>query len=193
MAVRLGARWIGVVFAGGPRAVTVERAREVVRAAGPVPVIGVFKSLDAGQILDLCERSGVAGAQLHGGVTEPLAAALRRAGREVLAVARLAGEPDLVRLSDLRRLGVPILVEPRVAGALGGSGVALPVELARRARAALDRHPMFLAGGLTPETVAAAVRAARPDAVDVSSGVEQIPGVKDHTRMARFLEALGWG
>ncbi|HXG44870.1 MAG TPA: phosphoribosylanthranilate isomerase [Gemmatimonadales bacterium] len=192
-AVRLGARWIGVVFAGGPREVTPERAREVVRGAAPVPVIGVFKSLDAGQILHLRDRSGVAGAQLHGGITEQLAATLCREGLEVLAVARLADDRDLARLPELRRLGVPILVEPRVAGALGGTGVALSLDLARRARAALDGHPMFLAGGLTPETVAAAVRAARPDAVDVSSGVEQIPGVKDHTRMARFLEALGWG
>lgn len=192
-AARLGARWIGVVFAGGPRAVTPERAREVVRGAGPVPVIGVFKSLDAGQILQLRDRSGIAGAQLHGGITAELAATLRSEGLEVLAVARLASDRDLARLPELRRLGVPILVEPRVAGALGGTGIALSGGLARRARAALDGHPMFLAGGLTPETVAAAVRAARPDAVDVSSGVEQIPGVKDHTRMARFLEALGWG
>jgi phosphoribosylanthranilate isomerase len=51
---------------------------------------------------------------------------------------------------------------------------------------------MILAGGLTAETVGAIVRLVRPDAVDVSSGVEQIPGIKDPQRMSRFLEALGW-
>ncbi len=92
----------------------------------------------------------------------------------------------------MRESGAPILVEPRVPGVLGGSGVPLDLDLARAARERLAGHPMWLAGGLTPQTVRIAVDAVSPDAVDVSSGVEQIPGIKDHTSLARFLEALQW-
>ncbi len=190
-AVRLGASYLGVIFAGGPRAMDALRAREIVQAAGALPVFGVFGSQGHAQILEVRDAAGLAGAQLHGGATPELVAGLQREGMRVLAVVRLAGEHDLDRLQALRELGCPLLIEPRVEGRLGGTGVALPLELAIRAREALAGHPMWLAGGLTPENVAEAVRIVRPDAVDVSSGVEQIPGVKDHRRMARFLEVVG--
>jgi phosphoribosylanthranilate isomerase len=107
-------------------------------------------------------------------------------------VARLADEQDLPKLELAQRVGVPVLVEPRIGGRLGGTGIQLSHQLARAARQRLAGHPMFLAGGLTPESVGDAVRQARPDAVDVSSGVEQIPGIKDHDKLARFLEVLRW-
>jgi phosphoribosylanthranilate isomerase len=191
-AVRLGARWLGVIFAGGPREVTPERAREVVSAAGDVPVIGVFATTDADAILRTRDAAGLAGAQLHGGAPPALVERLRAEGVEVITVARLAAPGELEGLDPLRRLGAPVLVEPRVPAGLGGTGAALSLELAEGARNQLGDHFMFLAGGLTPESVGAAIRAARPDAVDVSSGVEQIPGIKDHSRMARFMEAVQW-
>jgi phosphoribosylanthranilate isomerase len=189
-AVRLGASYLGVVFAGGPRQVTVEQARAIVRGAGQVPVIGVFGSQGSDEILRMRDQAGLAGAQLHGVVAPELVARLSDEGLLVLAVVRLAGEADLDRLDELKAMGCPLLVEPRVEGKLGGTGACLPLPLAVRARGRLAGHRMFLAGGLTPETIAEAVRVVRPDAVDVSSGVEQIPGIKDHHRMARFLEVL---
>jgi phosphoribosylanthranilate isomerase len=191
-AVHLGARYLGVIFAGGPRQIDEARADAIVKEAGEVPVIGVFGSQGSDEILGIRDRVGLAGAQLHGGATPEIVRHLAREGLLVLAVARLAGSSDLDRVRALQALDCPLLVEPRVEGRLGGSGVALPLDLARQARACLANHPMFLAGGLTPDNVADAVRAVGPDAVDVSSGVEQIPGVKDHRRMARFLEVLGW-
>jgi len=191
-AVRLGASYLGVIFAGGPRQVDIARAREIREAAGQVPVFGVFSSQSREEILDVRDRAGLAGAQLHGGATAELVHRLTGDGLRVLVVTRLTGLEDLPRLDVARSLGAPVLVEPRVSGSLGGTGVPLSLELARAARERLAGHPMLLAGGLTPESVGDAVRAARPDAVDVSSGVEQIPGVKDHDRMARFLEALQW-
>jgi phosphoribosylanthranilate isomerase len=191
-AVQLGASWLGVVFAGGPRLQTPERARQIVAAAGQVPVLGVFGSQGRDEILRTRDAARLAGAQLHGGASPDLVFALGREGMLVVAVARLAGPADLPELDPLTLLGVPILVEPRVAGRLGGSGAPLALETARAARERLRGHRMFLAGGLTPETVAQAVGAVRPDAVDVSSGVEQIPGIKDHNKLARFLEAVRW-
>jgi phosphoribosylanthranilate isomerase len=189
-AVRLGASYLGVVFAGGPREVSVAQARSIVAAAGAVPVLGIFGSQSREEMLHISRQAGLRGAQLHGATTGETAEALRQAGLLVVTVAHLAGDDDLPRLDVFARGGGPILVEPRVAGRLGGSGAALPLGLARRARARLAGCPMWLAGGLTPESVAGAVRQVGPAAVDVSSGVEQIPGIKDHDKLARFLEAL---
>lgn len=191
-AVRLGASYLGVIFAGGPREVTPERAREIREVAGQVPVFGVFSSRSREEILKVRDRAGLHGAQLHGGATPELVDQLQRDGLRVLVVVRVGGREDLDRLPELAAAGSPVLVEPRVAGRLGGSGVPLALDLARAARERLGGHPMFLAGGLTPETVQQAASLVRPHAVDVSSGVEQIPGIKDHNKLARFLEALGW-
>ncbi len=189
-AVQLGAAYLGVIFAGGPRQVSPERAQEIVAAAGHLPVFGVFGSQGSGEILRICEQAGLTGAQLHTGANAEFVTTLRAAGLEVLSVVRLGEASDLDQLDQQRHLGCPIIIEPRVAGKLGGTGVTLSLELARAARARLHDHRMFLAGGLTPENVAAAVAAVSPDAVDVSSGVEQIPGIKDRQRMADFLGAL---
>jgi phosphoribosylanthranilate isomerase len=140
----------------------------------------------------MIDRVGLAGAQLHGGAAPEVVARLLAAGLLVLPVLRLSGDADLDRLHTYQMVDCPLLIEPRVEGQLGGAGVPLPTELAVRARERLSGRRMFLAGGLTPENVADMVRAIRPDAVDVSSGVEQIPGLKDHYRMARFLEVLRW-
>ena len=189
-AVRLGASYLGVIFAGGPRQVSPDQARGIVEVAGHLPVFGVFGSQGTGEILQLCRQAGLAGAQLHGGATAATVALLRAEGLEVLAVVRLAGTGDLDQLDQQRDLDCPILVEPQISGRLGGTGVALSLELAQAARGRLRGRRMFLAGGLTPENVAAAVALVGPDAVDVSSGVEQIPGIKDLQLMRQFLGAL---
>jgi phosphoribosylanthranilate isomerase len=189
-AVRLGASYLGVIFAGGPRLVDSAQARSIVEAAGRIPVFGVFGSQGYAQILEVRDATGLAGAQLHGGASPALVDQLTRAGLLVVVVVKLAGSSDLARLTEQTGLGCPLLIEPRVEGKLGGAGVPLPVALAAEARSRLKKHPMWLAGGLTPDNVVEAVRVVRPDVVDVSSGVEQIPGIKDHQRMARFLEVL---
>lgn len=190
VAVHLGASYLGVIFAGGPRQVDAGRARSIVEVAGRIPVFGVFGSQGHAQILEVRDAAGLAGAQLHDGATPELVDQLKREGLLVVATVKLAGTTDLGRLAELASLGCPLLIEPRVEGKLGGTGVPLPLTLATQARSRLLGRPMWLAGGLTPENVAEAVRVVQPDVVDVSSGVEQIPGIKDYQRMARFLEVL---
>ena len=185
-----GAAYLGVVLASGPRRVSFARAAEIVAASRSVPVLGVFGSQPVLEILAAVRDIGLAGAQLHGAHTREDAARLQEAGLIVWRVVRIASPADLETLAEASLDAETVLVEPRVAHAEGGSGVALDLSVAVEARRRLAGVRMALAGGLGPETVARAAALVGPDTVDVSSGVESLPGIKDHEKIARFLEAV---
>ncbi len=189
-AAAAGADYLGVVFADGPRRITAAAAGEIRAAAAGVPVFGVFGDQPVAEILRIARSAGLVGAQLHGAYTETDAARLRAEHVMVWRVLRLAAAPDLDLVSATARHADAVLVEPRVAHAAGGSGTALDRTLAIGARARLHGIVMVLAGGLTPDTVGEAVALVRPDVVDVSSGVECLPGRKDPHKITRFLEAV---
>jgi phosphoribosylanthranilate isomerase len=188
-AVAARAAYLGVVFAGGPRLVTAAQAAAIRAMAGEVPVFGVYGDQPVGRILELSRAAGLAGAQLHGGYRREDAARLRAAGLRVWRVVRIAAPADLDRLAEASDDADAVLVEPRVEHALGGAGVSLDLAVAREARGRLAGVTMVLAGGLTPGSVAEAVALVRPEVVDVSSGVEHLPGIKDPEKIARFMEA----
>ena len=152
-AAEAGAAYLGVVFAGGPRVVTSGRARELVEAAAGVPVIGVFAGQSTEEILQISEQAQLSGAQLHGAYSRAVASRLRGAGLQVWRVVRIAAPQDLDSLGDSTADSDAVLVEPRVAFALGGAGVPLDLAIAYEARRRLAGHPMVLAGGLTADTV----------------------------------------
>ena len=185
-----GAAYLGVVFASGPRVIPPSRAAEIVAAAGRVPVLGVFGRQPVEEILDIAAAAGLSGAQLHGDYHREDAARLRARGLKVWRVVRIAAPGDLDRLAGASADADAVVVEPRVAYADGGVGVSLDLAVARESRARLASGRMVLAGGLTPGNVADAVALVRPDVVDVSSGVEHLPGIKDPTKIAAFLEAV---
>jgi phosphoribosylanthranilate isomerase len=189
-AVAAGAAYLGVVFAGGPRQVSAQAAAEVSTAAGGVPVFGVYGDQSVEEILRLTRAAGLAGAQLHGPYRRADAARLRSEGLEVWRVVRIARPDHLDALVESVLDADAVLVEPLVAHAAGGTGVSLDLAVAREARNRLAGAAMVLAGGLTPATVGAAVALVRPEVVDVSSGVERLPGIKDPEKIARFLEAV---
>jgi phosphoribosylanthranilate isomerase len=203
VAVRAGATYLGVVYAGGPRQVSDVQAAEVVAASDGVPVLAVWGRADRDAILRVRDVAHIAGVQLHGGSEPALAESLRQEGLIVWRVVRLEGPAALSEIEGAMVGADGLLVEPKVQGVDGGSGVALDQSLASAARTAFDaarasrtshlapRTRFVLAGGLTPDTVRTAIRSVRPDIVDVSSGVESSPGVKDPVRIRRFLsEAL---
>lgn len=169
---------------------TVQGARHVVRAAAGVPVLGVFADQSPDEILRIAEGSGLSGAQLHGSYSRGDAAQLKTHGLMVWRVVRISLPSDLDTLDDAALEADAVLVEPRVPHARGGTGVPLELALACEARRRLVNHPMVLAGGLTPESVGEAVARVRPEIVDVSSGVERLPGIKDPDKIARFVEAV---
>ena len=185
-----GAAFLGVVFAGGPRLVTPAQAAEVAAAADGVPVFGVYGSQTVEEILRISRAAGLSGAQLHGSYPRAAAARLRTEGLQVWRVVRIATPDGLDALAAAVPDADAVLVESHVPHALGGAGVSLDLAVAREARARLAGTTMVLAGGLTPESVAEAAGLVRPEVVDVSSGVEYLPGIKDPDKIARFLEAL---
>jgi phosphoribosylanthranilate isomerase len=189
LAARHGATRLGVILAWGPRLVTGTQAREIVDAARGIPVIGVVADAPADDLVALAERAGLSGLQLHEGGDPDLARRLRAAGLEVWRVAGVSGGDDLPELlAERARSADAVLVEPGRAARSGGLGVALDIAVARRAREALRSARMILAGGLTAESVREAIAAVGPDGVDVSSGVESAPGIKDPGQLIRFLE-----
>lgn len=192
VAVQAGATYLGVVYAGGPRRVTDVEAREVVAAAEGTPVLAVWGPPDREAILRSRELAGFTGVQLHGGSDVALAQQLRDDGLIVWRVLRIGSAADLSHLDHMMEGTDALLIEPRVPGIDGGAGVALDRDLAAEAIKQLrTSHPALrtvLAGGLRPDTVRAAIAAVRPDIVDVSSGVERFPGVKDPFLIRRFLD-----
>lgn len=203
-AAALGARYIGVILAEGPRTVTDAAAQAVFAAVpkgawGGIARVGVFGVTSPALLAARAMELGLDVVQLHGDPDASTVSAVRALwSGQVWAVQRVDGAelPDAV--ADLFDVADGVVLDARVAGKLGGTGVALPWEQLRdrvgkfRGR----RARLVLAGGLRPENVAHAVDVLQPDVVDVSSGVEAVAGgvgVKDHDRMRAFRDAARGG
>lgn len=197
-AAAAGADAVGFVFAPSPRRVSPEEAARAAAALPPgMARVGVFVSAPEEEVLAIVERVGLTHVQWHGPLPPALPAALRARGVILLRVLRLppagAGPADAVarereaqRLADQVPPDEPVLADARHPHLAGGSGTVVDWELAA---ALARRRALILAGGLTPDNVAQAVQAVRPAGVDVSSGVERAPGVKDPVRVAGFVAA----
>ncbi|HEY8514978.1 MAG TPA: phosphoribosylanthranilate isomerase [Candidatus Binatia bacterium] len=181
-AVEAGADMVGLNFyPRSKRYVTRERAREIVAELPPeVWRVGVFVNAARDEIERLRDELELDAIQLHGDEEPEVAQGL---GCTVIRALRLRGPDDAARALD--RWPVDYLLCEGDAGAsYGGAGASFDWAWAR----AVPPARLFVAGGLTPENVADAVRALRPFAVDVASGVESAPGVKDHSRMAALVK-----
>ena len=192
-AVSLGARWLGVIFAGGPRRIDAVRARTVL-AGAPAGVgrVGVFGAATPDEIARTMDDAGLTVAQLHGDPDAELVTRLKalQPGR-VWAVIRVAGTRLPPGSAELFAVADAVVLDAKVDGQLGGTGVRLDWAGVRDAVARVRGDtPLVLAGGLTPETVGTGIAELAPRIVDVSSGVESAPGVKDHARMRAFVAAV---
>jgi phosphoribosylanthranilate isomerase len=181
--VDLGVDALGLNFvASSPRRVDERLARAVVDAVGQrTLVVAVVAGMTVDAMRALVERTRVGCLQLHGNESAAEVAALLPHAYKAVRVAD-AGDVAVAE-------GMPgdyVMADAKVPGVLGGTGHtfdwSLVVGLARRRK-------LVLAGGLTPENVRSAVELVRPWCVDVASGVESAPGVKDLGRVRAFLEA----
>lgn len=179
----LGADFIGFIFAeSSPRFVTPERAAEIV-AALPEPrprIVGVFRDALPGEINAVATRVPLDFAQLHGDESADHVAAVRV---PVIKAIRIRDTfPDTLAFSSAQWMLFDTWDERG-----GGSGRRFDWSLL----ASYDRgRPFFLAGGITPENVVAAVSAVRPQALDVSSGVESAPGIKSADKLRLLFERV---
>jgi phosphoribosylanthranilate isomerase len=181
-AARLGADALGFNFwPASPRYIEPARARAIVAALPPfVTAVGVFVNEPAAKVLEICRQVGLSAVQLHGDERPAMVASLH--GLVRIKAFPIRDEQDLRRLA--RYSVEAYLLDAYAQGSPGGTGKTFNWDIARQAQAA---GPVILAGGLTPGNVAEAVAAAKPYAVDVASGVESEPGVKDRDLMAAFI------
>ena len=193
LAAELGVEYLGFIFAESPRRVAAEAAGVILRTLEqerqggmrPVERVGVFVNASGEDILSTARQASLTMLQLHGDENPdfcsqfdlPVIKALRILDRGIF---------DLVRGYDIPY----ILLEPYLPGKYGGTGVQANWQLASELVSTFPEKRFFLAGGLGPGNVKAALSAVRPFAVDASSALENRPGIKDQQKMKSFIKAV---
>jgi phosphoribosylanthranilate isomerase len=187
LSAELGAHAIGLnFFDGSPRCLTPFAAAELIRRLPPfVAPIGVFVNWAAAPVVTLCKALGLSAAQLHGDETPKVIDTVARRLPVIKAI-RLGQENAAPNFSQFRSASA-FLLDSALSGHYGGSGTTGNWHLARTIA---QSQRVILAGGLTPENVAEAIRIVRPYAVDVSSGVETRPGKKDPAKLRAFFDEV---
>ena len=166
-----------------PRYIEVGRCRDimsVMRKYGQITYVGVFVNASVAEVRATMETCALSLAQLHGDETSEMLSPLY--GKAFKA---FRGVPESIN-GFARECAPALLVDASVKGVYGGTGVTADW---KGAADLAKQYPLLLAGGLTPENVAEAVRQVRPWGVDVASGVESSPGVKDASKMKAFVAA----
>jgi phosphoribosylanthranilate isomerase len=192
-----GASAIGLnFFAKSPRGIEPDQAARLVATlpTETVQPVGLFVNHSLSDIESIAARAGLNAIQLHGDEPPAFVAELQQRHPDwtILKAFRVGDNlrPVANFLAECERLNVRLggcLLDARVEGAFGGTGVVAPWELIAREYDRAQWPPLILAGGLTPDNVAAAIEQVRPAGVDTASGVELSPGVKDTTLIARFV------
>jgi len=197
-AARAGADAVGLNFyPGSKRYVPILRAQMIANAlAGTVVKVGVFVNAEADEVCETFDRVGLDLVQLHG--DEPPYFLRQLGGRPVIKAFRLEQQGlcavgrYLSGCRGMKCMPRMTLVDANVEGAYGGTGQVADWQTLKTYQPAHPEEPLpplVLAGGLTPDNVAMAIRTVRPQAIDTASGVETSPGRKSEALVRRFVEA----
>jgi len=188
-AVTLGADLLGMVFyRRSPRAIGETEAASLVKTVrrlhADARFLGVFVDEPVESILRIAATLNLYGIQLHGDEPSEVVHRLGEAGLFVIKAHRIGARSDLSRVGTYGANAD--LLDTHVPGLPGGTGTAFDWSLASDRTSS---QPILLAGGLTPDNVEDAICTVRPWGVDVSSGIECEPGIKDFRKMQRFIES----
>jgi phosphoribosylanthranilate isomerase len=189
-AIALGADALGFnLWPGSKRYLEFDRAASWIRGLPPfVTRVAVLVNVSLDEARRVAEHPAIDLVQFHGDEDEQYCAQFAATGHPFLKALRIR---DASSLENLDRFSTPgVLLDADVGAAYGGTGRQLDPALAAEAVRRFPKVKIVLAGGLKPENVAQAVQKAQPYAVDVASGVEAVPGRKDHAKMERFFAAL---
>jgi phosphoribosylanthranilate isomerase len=191
-AVDAGADALGFVVdvPESPRNVSTDRARDLIEATPPFVqsvVVSVFNTRDRLETLCSCLAPDVV--QLAGPLPRDGSLDTHIRGMHTIRVIAVKDQLSRTALSAASRFDA-VLTDSCVPGVHGGTGLPHNWSLSRAIRERVTPTPLILAGGLTSGNVKAAIETVRPYAVDVSSGVEIRPGIKDHTKVRGFIEAV---
>ena len=182
-AIELGVDALGFIFhPDSPRFIDAEHAAEIIRELPAfVTTVGLVVDRPATEVNEIISRTYVDIVQCHGDESNSDCEALNRPFIKAL---RVKSDTDIAALSSNYPLAKGILLDAYVPGVPGGSGQSFDWQQAKH----VDDKRLILAGGLTTSNVADAIRQVRPFAVDVSSGIESAPGIKDEQKMINFIE-----
>lgn len=181
LALDAGADALGFVFhPASPRNVSPELAADIIRRLPPfVQTIGLFVNEPLGRVNGTADACGLDIIQLHGDEPPPFCAAVRR---RVIKALRVRDESSLTPMASYRVSA--FLLDAWSPRAHGGTGTTFNWDVAANIA---DQERIILAGGLTVDNVAEAIRRVRPYGVDVSSGVESAPGIKNQDKIREFI------
>ena len=181
-AAACGADAVGFIFhEASPRYIAPERAKEIIAALPRgIATVGVFINREAEEVVQTVENCGLDLIQLHGDESPEYC---RRFSSERVIKAVFPRTPEDLRALDAYDV-LAFLADFRETGRYGGTGKRADWGLAARLG---KTHPLILAGGLCIENIGEALAAVAPGAVDINSGCERTPGIKDHDRMRRIV------
>lgn len=183
-AVELGADYLGFIFyPDSKRYVTPAKVSEILDDIPfEIKKVGVFVNSDPQLVIDLAVQFELDFLQFHGDEKPEYC---NQFGRPFIKAIRPQNISDLEKLKNYESEFV--LIDSFVQGSFGGSGVVSNWDLARKAK---EFKPVFLSGGLKPDNVQIAINSVNPFAVDVCSGIEQSPGMKDYRKMEEFIKRV---
>lgn len=188
-AIEAGASALGFIFARSRRQVAPEKVRGITQLLpGEIEKVGVFMDLEAEEVRKIADFCGLTGVQFHGGESPEYCRAFK--DYTVIKAFRVNGSKGWQNIAPYIEQGAVnrILLDTFVEGMPGGTGKTFTWKLA----AARDWSgvPLIIAGGITPANVLQALEEARPFGIDVGSGVEKEPGLKDRAKILELFEKL---
>ncbi len=184
LAVESGADAIGFIFYKmSPRNISQKEAKEIILQLPPfIETVGVFVNETSDKINRIAEQCKLNSIQLHG---EESPALCRRVKRKVIKAFRVKNADSLKSIASYDVSG--FLLDSYNGGSKGGTGQVFDWNLALRVK---KQGPVILAGGLNPYNVFTAIHRVKPYGVDVCSGVEKSPGIKDHEKIREFIKSV---